>query len=124
MLSVLLVIQVIIAVFLIAIILIQKNNSDGVSGLGGGASNSLFTTKASANILTRTTAILAFCFMVNCLAMATISARKSSNNSDFLDSKPNSNSLIPNATKPLTKEPAGAKNNTNGSKPISAPLAN
>lgn len=78
MLTVLLVIQIIIAIAMIVVILLQRSSSDGLSGLGGGGGgNALMTGRASANMLTKTTAILATVFMVNSLAMATITARSS-----------------------------------------------
>lgn len=82
MLTFLLVAQAIIALSMIIVILLQNNSSDGLSGLGGSSGGkSLISSRASANILTRTTAILATLFMLNCLVMATLAARKS--NLDF-----------------------------------------
>lgn len=80
MLHILLVIQIIVAVSMIIVILLQRNASDGLSGLSGGSSggNSLISGRASANMLTKTTAFLAVIFMGNSLAMATITARSSS----------------------------------------------
>jgi preprotein translocase subunit SecG len=80
MLHILLVIQIIVAVSMIVVILLQRNASDGLSGLSGGSSggNSLISGRASANMLTKTTTILAVIFMGNSLAMATITARSSS----------------------------------------------
>jgi preprotein translocase subunit SecG len=79
MLTILLVLQVIVAFSMVIIILIQRSSSDGLSGLGGGSSsgNSLISGRASANIMTKTTAFLAAVFMANSLAMATITARTS-----------------------------------------------
>jgi preprotein translocase subunit SecG len=79
-LPILLVIQVIISVSMITVILLQKSSSDGLSGLSGGSSggNSLISGRASANLLTKTTAFLAVAFMANSLIMATITARSSS----------------------------------------------
>ena len=79
MLTILLVVQIIVAFAMVIIILIQRSSSDGLSGLGGGSSsgNSLISGRASANILTKTTAFLAAVFMANSLAMATITARTS-----------------------------------------------
>mgnify|MGYP001369403953 CR=1 FL=1 len=85
MLTVLLVVQSIVAVAMVGIILLQHTSADGLSGLsGGGGGNSLISSRASANILTRTTAILAFIFMANCLAMATIAARQANITDKFL----------------------------------------
>lgn len=79
-LPILLVIQVIIAVAMICVILLQRSSSDGLSGLSGGSGggNSLISGRASANLLTKTTAFLAIGFMANSLAMATITARSTS----------------------------------------------
>jgi preprotein translocase subunit SecG len=87
MLTVLLVAQVIITLALIAIILLQRNASDGLSGIGGGASGggNLMSGRATANVLTRTTAVLAALFMINALAMATITARSHSSDTSIVD---------------------------------------
>ena len=92
MLTVLLTIQILLAIAMIGIILIQRTDSDGLSGLGGGGGgNNVLSGRATANILTRSTAILAALFMLNSLIMATLTTRHLS--------KPNS--LI----ETLSKEP-------------------
>lgn len=77
----LLVVQLIITLALISVILLQKNNSDGLSGLSGGSNNNFLSGKTTANILTKTTAILATIFMVNCLVLANLAAKKYNNSS-------------------------------------------
>lgn len=68
---VLLVIQLIVAVALIGCILIQRTAQDGGGLMGGGSTmGGLFTARGSANLLTRTTSILATCFLLNCLVLA------------------------------------------------------
>src|SRR5690349_184780 len=62
MLQVVLVIHLMIAVALIAVVLMQKSEG-GALGIGGGMSN-FMTGGGTANVLTRTTAILAACFML------------------------------------------------------------
>ena len=69
------IIQVIITVCLIAIILIQRSSSDGISGLSGGGSNGLMSARGSANFLTRATAVLAILFMCNSLILANIAGK-------------------------------------------------
>jgi len=74
--TVLLVIQLMIAVALIAVILIQRTAQDGgglMSG-GGGTMGGLFTARGSANLLTRTTAVLATLFILNSLALGYIAS--------------------------------------------------
>ncbi|MFA5040304.1 MAG: preprotein translocase subunit SecG [Bdellovibrionales bacterium] len=70
--NVLLVVQLILAIALIAVILLQKTAQDGGGLMGGGGAGTmggLFTARGSANFLTRTTAILATFFIVNSLAL-------------------------------------------------------
>ena len=75
----LLILQVLIAVSLILLVLLQKSDGDSLSGIGGGSGgmDSVISTKATANIMTKTTMILAGLFMLNCLILASISSTKS-----------------------------------------------
>ena len=68
--TILLVVHVIICVFLIGIILIQPNSSDGLSGIGGGNIGSVLTNRSAANILTKITYILFIAFVLNCIVLA------------------------------------------------------
>ena len=55
---------------LISVILLQRTAQDGGGLTGGGSTmGGLFTARGSANLLTRTTAILATMFIVNSLAL-------------------------------------------------------
>ncbi|MBX9727113.1 MAG: preprotein translocase subunit SecG [Rickettsiales bacterium] len=71
--QVLLVIQVLLAIGLIGMVLIQRSDSDGF-GLGGGSGNNLLSGRSSANLMTRTTAIFATLFIINSLALSVIAA--------------------------------------------------
>lgn len=84
MLTVLLVLQVIVTVSMVVVILIQRSSADGMAGLAGGG-NSLMSGRASANLLTKTTSILAAIFIINSLTMATISARSSKSEKSIID---------------------------------------
>jgi len=76
MLNVLLVIQLLIAIALIAVILVQRTAQDGGGLTGGGSTmGGLFTARGSANLLTRTTAVLATLFILNSLALGVIAGR-------------------------------------------------
>ncbi len=89
--NVLLVIQLLIAVALVAVILIQRTAQDGGGLTGGGSTmGGLFTARGSANLLTRATAILATAFLVNCLALGVLasSQHKKSSLIDQLETKP------------------------------------
>ncbi|HEU0117355.1 MAG TPA: preprotein translocase subunit SecG [Alphaproteobacteria bacterium] len=68
--NVLLVIQLLIAIALISVILIQRTAQDGGGLMGGGSTmGGLFTARGSANLLTRTTGVLAAIFIINSLAL-------------------------------------------------------
>ena len=61
--TVLLVIHLLIAIFLVAVILLQRSEGGALDGLGGGSGASNFlTARGTGNLLTRTTAILATLF--------------------------------------------------------------
>lgn len=75
MYTVLLVIHTILVLFLIVMVLIQRSDSDGMGGLGGGGGNQFLTGRSQANLLTRTTAILAGAFMITSLILAIMASR-------------------------------------------------
>lgn len=80
--TVLLVVHVIICVALIGVVLIQRSESDGF-GMGSGSGANLLSGRATANLLTRTTAFLATLFIVNSLVLSIIVTRGS--DSSLLD---------------------------------------
>ncbi|WP_029009777.1 preprotein translocase subunit SecG [Azospirillum halopraeferens] len=67
--SVVLVIHLLIAVALVGVILIQRSEGGGL-GIGGGTMGGMMTARGTANLLTRTTAILAACFMTTSIILA------------------------------------------------------
>jgi preprotein translocase subunit SecG len=70
MITVVLVIHLILATSLVAVILLQRSEGGALGGLGGGTFGGLMTARGSANLLTRTTAILATCFIATSVALA------------------------------------------------------
>lgn len=87
MMTVLLVLHLIVTLALIAVVLLQR--SEG-GGLGIGSSQgmgSFMTGRGTANLLTRTTAVLATLFMVLALAMALL-GRGEANRGSILDLPP------------------------------------
>ena len=81
--NVLLVAYLLIVLALIAVILLQRSEGGGL-GMGGNAGG-LMTVRGSANLLTRTTAILAALFFATAIGL-TILAELSRTTSDILDS--------------------------------------
>jgi preprotein translocase subunit SecG len=75
--QVLLVVQVIVTLALIVMVLIQRSDSDGF-GLSGGSGGNILSGRATANLMTRTTAILAALFMSNALLLGVLAAHKNS----------------------------------------------
>ncbi len=75
--NVLLVVQLLIAIAMVLVILLQRTAQDGGGLMGGGNTmGGLFTARGSANLLTRTTAILATLFILNSLALGYIASRE------------------------------------------------
>ena len=67
--TIVLVIHMLIAVALVGVVLVQKSEGGGL-GMGGGTMGGFMTARGSANLLTRTTAILAGCFFATSLVLA------------------------------------------------------
>ena len=83
MFSILLVLLIIVAVFMIGIILLQKSEGSGMSGssaasMFGGA----LTGAAAGNFLTKTTAWLATIFFILCALLALVSAKSANTNNE------------------------------------------
>lgn len=103
MTTVLLVIHVLLAIALIAVVLLQRSEGGGL-GMGGGGG--LMTARGQSNLLTRTTAILAACFMGTSLVLA-ILASGDNRPASILDSAPASTQPAPPAggTAPAPAQP-------------------
>jgi preprotein translocase subunit SecG len=69
--DILLILQAVTVSFLIILVLLQKSNADGLSGLAGGG-HGIFSGRSSANILTKLTFFFAAVFMINSLLLAKI----------------------------------------------------
>ena len=90
MTTVFLVIHVILAITLVILVLLQRSDGGALGGIGGGASfGGVMSGSQSANFLTRTTAVLAACFMGTSLVLA-ILASHTSQPSSVLDAAPTS----------------------------------
>ena len=70
------VVHIIMGVLLVIAILLQSG-SDELKGLGSSDSNNVMSPTASANFMTKFTAVLAALFIINCLALANIASRPS-----------------------------------------------
>jgi preprotein translocase subunit SecG len=76
MLNVLLVIHLLLALAMIGVVLLQRSEGGGLGiggGGGGGGMSGFLTGRGTANLLTRTTAILAAGFMVTSITLSILS---------------------------------------------------
>jgi preprotein translocase subunit SecG len=78
--TVLMVSEVLLSIGIITLVLMQHGKgADAGAAFGSGASGTVFGSKGAGNFLTRTTAILAALFFLNCLALAYIVSYQAKN---------------------------------------------
>ncbi len=78
MFSILLFIQILVSLGIITLVMLQQGKgADMGAGFGAGASGTVFGARGSGSFLTRTTAILAAVFFVNCILIASPLVRHS-----------------------------------------------
>ena len=75
MIILLLVVHILIAITLVGVILLQKSEG-GALGMGGGGMSGFMTGRSTANLLTRTTAILAAGFMLTSIILGLVAAHQ------------------------------------------------
>ncbi len=74
MTTVILVIHLILAIALVGIVLLQRSEGGALGmGGGGGGMGGFMTGRGAADLLTRTTAVIAACFMATSLTLAILS---------------------------------------------------
>lgn len=73
MITFLLVIHTLIALALVAVILLQRSEGGGL-GIGGGTGGGLMSARGAANLLTRSTTVLATLFIVSSIVLAVLAA--------------------------------------------------
>lgn len=107
----LVVLQVLVALTLIGIVLLQHGKgADMGASFGGGSSQTLFGSRGSATFLSRMTAVLATVFFVTSLALAYLSAHPRSVRSVTEIVKPAGPALpAPQSLPTVPKAPAGPK---------------
>ncbi len=104
MIILLFVIHVLIALALIGVVMLQKSEG-GALGMGGGGMSGFMTGRSTANLLTRTTAILAVAFFGTSILLVKLSSPTSSTPHSIIDQGPPPGTpLIPTA--PATPAPA------------------
>lgn len=104
--TVLLVIHILVTLILIGVILLQRSEGGalGIGGGGGGGGGGLMSSRGAANLLTRTTAVLAGVFMLTSIGLAFLSGAGSETRS-ILDT-PAVEGPAPVPEAPRSTEPA------------------
>lgn len=105
------IVHIVVCLMLVMIILLQPGRGMGLSGssLVDSSSQSVFGTK-TADVLTKATTVAAILFMVTCIGLSALTARKSrSLYSNFKDQSPITMSQIQKAVKEAEKKAAEAK---------------
>ena len=100
MTTILLTIHIIIALALVGTVLLQRNEGGGL-GIGGSSGGGFMTARGTANLLTRTTAILAALFFATSIGLA-ILAGAGSEQTSIVDEV-----LSSTATPATASEPSG-----------------
>ena len=99
----LIIIQLILAILLVFLVLLQGSDNEGLGlGGGGGGLGGLMSARGSANLLSRLTALTATLFMIMSVVL-TISASVDSDK-NILESLPSINSIEKNSSEPTIPE--------------------
>lgn len=109
MYTTLLVAHTILVLFLIFMVLMQRTDSDGLSGISGGGGNQFMTGRGTANFMTRTTAILAAAFMITSVSLAAMAGRMNTGSiidSIAVDSAKTTEKTTGSTTEKPSEEPA------------------
>ncbi len=98
----LIIIQLILAILLVVLVLLQGTDNEGLGLGGGGGLGGLMSARGSANLLSRLTALTATLFMIMSVVL-TISASVDSDK-NILESLPSINSIEENSLEPTIPE--------------------
>ena len=74
--SLLIILHVIVALFLVLIVLLQTGKGAAMGSAFGGASQTMFGSSGASNFLSKMTTVAAVVFMLTSLGLATVSSRK------------------------------------------------
>jgi len=112
MFSILLGLQILISVAIIALVMLQHGKgADMGAAFGSGSSGTVFGSRGSGSFLTRTTAILAAVFFINCLLIASPLVRETTQASDSiadqLEQQANGEQVPAGTAEPVAEVPKG-----------------
>lgn len=100
------ILQIIVAICLIVIVLLQSSDEDALSGIGGGNSQMKFLThKSSVNLITKITIVLGVILMANSFTLANIFTRQyNKEKKGFIKDYLDKNQKVQNNSKDLKKD--------------------
>ena len=98
--TLLLIVHIVLAIFLIGSVLLQKSDG-GALGIGGNSDN-LMSSRSAGNFLTKFTAVLAFLFIITSISLTLINKKDTSQKSiidkiEQLDKNTNTQPKIPSS---------------------------
>lgn len=121
MITIVLILHLIFAVALIGVVLLQRSEGGALGiGGGGGGGGGLVSSRGAANFLTRTTGVLAACFIATSLALAILAQQSAGPPRSILDgaggARPASERLTPlgNDTAPADAAPGTGSGQDSG----------
>lgn len=108
-LNILTAVQILTAVAMVGLILLQHGKgADMGAAFGSGSAGSLFGSSGSANFLSRTTAVLATVFFASTLALAYFGNARPAGGGSLLERAPVTAPAVPAAPAPASQIPADA----------------
>ena len=105
--NILLLVQLLSAVFVIGLVLLQRGKgAEAGAGFGAGASGTVFGARGATTALSRATAVLAAIFMINSLALAYMGMRTAEAPKTILDEASSKQPSAPGGTSAPAAPPA------------------
>lgn len=87
--TVLLVVHLLVAIFLVSVILMQRSSGGALDGLGGGSgANSILSARGTGNFLTKVTAVLATLFFITSLSLSLLYKSEEPKATSILETAP------------------------------------
>lgn len=93
--GILLAIHILVTIFLILIVLIQKNEGGSSLFASSGGTGGMFNARGVSNVITKVTWFLATVFLVNCILMAAIDSSRIASSQSLIEKKAEKTPAVP-----------------------------
>ncbi len=108
--TVLLVVHLLVAIFLVALILLQRSGGGALDGLGGGSgAGNFLTARGTGNLLTRLTAIMATIFFLTSISLSLYYKDHGKTGTQSILDKPTAEASVPAAVPAAPSAPVAEK---------------